>query len=172
MVKTSPVAMLWGAACLALAACSSTPEAISVSDQTVTPPNAVPATTAAGVVSNPPSAPLAPANDAATRRNPVVAGRASRVFIMAGVGPNCETLGDPQISITEQPKKGSVSLKPGQFTTIEASASGTCIGQKAMGTGIYYTARAGETGKDAFTIEARLATGETARRAFDIDITE
>lgn len=154
----------------ALAACSTTPEAVAVTDATVQPAPATTAPPPSTTGATPPATSVPPANDAATRRNPVVAGRASRVFIMAGVGPNCEPLGDPQISIIDQPKKGSVALKPGQLTSIEASAHGTCIGQKAMGTGIYYTAREGETGRDAFTIEARLSTGEMARRAFDIEI--
>ena len=168
MVKTVCALAIALATSAGLSACSSAPEAVSVTDAAALPPPAATASTTAG----PPTTSVPPANDAATRRNPVVAGRASRVFIMAGVGPSCEALGDPQISIIDPPKKGAVSLKPGQLTSIEASAHGTCIGQKAMGTGIYYTAREGETGRDAFTIEARLSTGEMARRAFDIEITE
>jgi hypothetical protein len=84
------------------------------------------------------SAPLpnkAPAADAAVRSTPVVPGRRARVFIFAGFGDNCEPVAAPQITITEPPAKGDVSFVPGQETTIQSSARGTCMGQKAQGTG-------------------------------------
>ena len=117
------------------------------------------------------SAPV-PTIDAATRSTPVVAGRPSRVFVFAGFGKNCEGVAEPQITITAPPTKGDVSLQPGQETTIMSSAQGTCIGQKARGTGVYYTARAGSEGSDRFTVSAKLATGEASTRTFDVRIAE
>lgn len=93
------------------------------------------------------------------------------MFVMAGFGENCESLAAPTITVTQPPAKGSVSFEPGQETTINTSASGTCIGQRVLGTGIYYTARAGETGQDAFTVEASLG-GSITRRTFSIQIAE
>lgn len=119
------------------------------------------------------SAPLpnkATAADAAVRSTPVVPGRRARVFIFAGFGDNCEPVAAPQITITEPPAKGDVSFVPGQETTIQSSARGTCMGQKAQGTGIYYTARAGQDGTDRFSVSARLASGETAMRTFEVRI--
>jgi hypothetical protein len=52
------------------------------------------------------------------------------------------------------------------------SAQGTCIGQKATGTGVYYTARAGQEGSDRFQVSAKLASGETATRTFEVRIAE
>jgi hypothetical protein len=78
----------------------------------------------------------------------------------------------PQITITELPTKGDVSFVPGQETTIQHSAQGTCIGQKARGTGVYYTARAGQEGVDRFSIAAKLAGGETATRTFEVRIAD
>jgi hypothetical protein len=116
------------------------------------------------------SAPL-PGNAAATVRSaPVVPGRPARVFIFAGFGDHCEPVAAPQITITEPPAKGDVSFVPGQETTIQSSAQGTCIGEKAHGTGIYYTARAGQDGADRFSISAKLASGETATRTFEVRI--
>jgi predicted small lipoprotein YifL len=112
------------------------------------------------------------AQDSVKRNTPVVPGRRARVFIMAGLGTNCEPLAPPAITITQLPDKGSVSLEPGQETTIQTSVSGTCIGHKATGTGIYYTARAGETGPDKFSIVANLSSGEVATRTFEVTITE
>ncbi len=114
----------------------------------------------------------APTTDAATRASPVVAGRPARVFVMAGVDQTCKPLPAPQITITQPPTKGDVTFKPGQETTLAATAQGTCVGQKSIGTGIYYTARAGSTGTDRFMIEAKLASGEVATRTFEVKIAE
>ena len=121
------------------------------------------------------SAPLpgdAPTADAAVRSTPVVPGRAARVFVFAGFGDKCEAVAAPQITITAPPAKGDVTFVPGQDTTIQYSAQGTCIGQKTKGTGVYYTARTGQQGTDRFSIAAKLATGETATRTFEVRIAE
>ncbi len=109
-------------------------------------------------------------NDAAVRTSPVVAGRRARVFIFAGLGDKCELLAAPQVSVTALPAKGDISFVPDQETTIQASAKGTCLGQKAKGTGVYYTARTGEAGTDRFSVTARLASGETVTRSFEVTI--
>jgi predicted small lipoprotein YifL len=120
----------------------------------------------------PPADASAPSESSGTRTTPVVPGRPARVFIMAAVGKACEQLAPPEITITAQPAKGDVSFTPGQDTNIATSAQGTCIGTKTKGMGIYYTARAGATGTDAFAISAKLATGETATRSFTVTIAE
>ena len=114
----------------------------------------------------------APTADAAVRSTPVVPGRAARVFVFAGFGDNCEPVAAPQITITAPPAKGEVTFVPGQETTIQYSAQGTCIGQKTKGTGVYYTARAGQQGTDRFSIAAKLESGETASRTFEVRIAE
>ena len=119
-----------------------------------------------------PGATDAPTADAAVRSTPVVPGRPARVFIFAGFGDSCEPVPPPQITVTAAPAKGDLSFKPGQETTIKSSAKGTCIGQTAKGTGIYYTARAGQVGTDRFSVAARLASGETASRTFEVHIAE
>jgi len=120
---------------------------------------------------NPPAT-TAPTIDAATRTSPVIVGRPARVFVMAGVGKNCEALPAPAITITAPPAKGEVTFRPGQETVIAASAQGTCANQKAIGTGIYYTARAGSTGTDIFSVSAALASGELTTRTFEVKIEE
>lgn len=114
----------------------------------------------------------APTADAAVRNTPVVPGRAARVFVFAGFGDKCEPLAEPKITVTHPPAKGELSFVPGQETTIQASAQGTCIGQKTKGTGVYYTAHAGAKGRDRFAVTAKLATGETATRTFEVQIAE
>ena len=114
----------------------------------------------------------APTSDPAVRSTPVVPGRPARVFIFAGFGNHCEPVAAPQITITAPPAKGDVSFVPGQETTIQYSAQGTCIGQKTQGTGIYYKARAGQQGTDRFSIAAKLAGGEMASRTFEVRIAE
>lgn len=118
------------------------------------------------------AAALAPTADAAVRTTPVIPGRPARVFVFSGFGDNCEPLPAPQISVPHPPTKGELSFVEGQETTIAASARGTCVGQKAKGTGVYYTARAGQQGTDRFAVTAKLATGETATRTFEVHIAE
>jgi hypothetical protein len=56
-------------------------------------------------------------------------------------------------------------------TTVNTSASGTCIGSRVTGTGIYYTARSGERGTDTFSIQAELG-GDVTQRSFTVEIVE
>lgn len=102
----------------------------------------------------------------------VVPDRPARVFVMAGFDTACKSLTPVQISIDKQPAKGAVTLREGQETTVQYSLSGTCIGSRIKGTGIYYTAKAGAAGMDTFTVTARLGSGETASRTFNVAIAE
>jgi hypothetical protein len=113
-----------------------------------------------------------PTRDAAVRSTPVVAGRAARVFIFASFGDNCEPIPAPQVTITEPPGKGDVTFVPGQQTTIQYSAKGTCLGQKTTGTGIYYTARAGQVGADRFSVSAQPLNSDATIRIFEVTIAE
>jgi hypothetical protein len=110
--------------------------------------------------------------DVAVRSTPVVPGRRARVFIFAGLGDKCEQLTAPTITITQPPGKGDVAFVPGQETTIQYSAKGTCTGRQATGTGVYYTAREGSEGVDSFAVSARLQSGETVSRTFQVTIAQ
>ncbi|HUS96058.1 MAG TPA: hypothetical protein VMX97_04885, partial [Hyphomicrobiaceae bacterium] len=68
--------------------------------------------------------------------------------------------------------KGSVSFKPNQITTVQFSASGKCTGKQLPGTGIYYTARSGETGPDSFTVSAATSSGQPTVKSFQVRIVE
>ncbi len=149
-----------GLALIAVTGCSG----IGTQSGTAPLPGDAPAPTAGPPTSG------APTSDAAVRSAPVVPGRRARVFVFAGFGTKCEPVAAPQITITAPPAKGDVTFVPGQETTIQASAQGTCIGQKTQGTGVYYTARAGQKGTDRFSVSAKLASGETATRAFEVRI--
>ncbi len=132
------------------------------------------AAVAAGCAADAPGAGEAavPSEANGVRTSPVVAGRPARVFVFVGVGKQCEQLAPPIITITQMPVKGDVSFVPGQETTIATAAQGTCLGTKTKGMGIYYTARPGQSGTDAFAVEAKLATGEVAKRDFAVTIAE
>jgi hypothetical protein len=106
------------------------------------------------------------------RGTSVVADRPARVFVMASFGADCAPAGRPELTIDQAPAKGAVTFKEGQTTTIQYSLSGKCIGARVEGTGIYYTARVGETGSDAFIVSARLPSGEIATRTFRVTIAE
>lgn len=123
------------------------------------------------------AAPLATATASApeaagVRTTPVVPGRRGRVFVFAGVDDACKPLPEPHVALTSPPAKGDVTFVPGQETTIAASAKGTCAAAKARGVAVYYTARAGTSGTDRFTVTATLASGETLRRDFQVTIAE
>lgn len=113
-----------------------------------------------------------PPQTPASRMTPIVAGRPARVFIFAGVDDACHALPAPQVTVTRAPAKGEVLFRPGQETTLAASVGGRCIGSKATGTGIYYTARPGASGPDSFAVTATLSSGETMTRDFTIEIAE
>ena len=106
------------------------------------------------------------------RREPVVAGRRARVFVMAGFDADCRSQPEPTITVTVPPAKGEVSFQPGQQTTIRTSATGTCSGANVTGTGIYYTAQTGATGQDTFTISAVSASGNATERSFTVTIVD
>jgi hypothetical protein len=112
----------------------------------------------------------APTRDAATRTNPVVAGRPSRVFVYAALGPKCEPLAPPAVRIVTPPTRGEITLRPGQQTTIAASTGGNCVARPAVGTGIYYTARGNYAGLDRFTVEAKATDGTTQEQTFEVRI--
>jgi hypothetical protein len=105
----------------------------------------------------------------ATRVSP---GGTTRVFVMAGFDAQCQSLPPAAIAVDVVPKKGSVSFRQGQSIVVQTSASGTCIGSRVTGTGIYYTAAADGSGGDSFSITARLASGETATRTFNLHISD
>ena len=99
-------------------------------------------------------------------------GASTRVFVMAAFDDACKAIAAPAIEVVKPPRKGSVSLREGQTTTIMSSLSGKCTGQRVTGTGIYYTARTDTAGEDAFSITARLATGEVTTRSFQMFISD
>lgn len=149
-----------------LAACAGNTQPVA---QPVLPP---PAPVAAPASAPRVAAPRPGATHAAVRENEVVAGGPARVFVMAGLGDGCRPVGPPTIQIEQQPAKGAVSLRPGQETTIKTSGKGDCLGQRAVGTGIYYTARAGEKGSDTFTVSARLGDDAPVKRTFTVQIAD
>ena len=99
-------------------------------------------------------------------------GASTRVWIMAAFDDTCQPIAAPRIEIITKPAKGTIALREGQATTVKSSHSGTCIGARVTGTGIYYTANAGAEGPDTFAIEARLATGEVASHSFQMLIAD
>lgn len=103
------------------------------------------------------------------RGTKMVPERPGRVFVMAGFDDVCKSLSPVTITVDKAPEKGSVSFRDNQETTIQYSVSGRCVGSRIRGTGIYYTARAGTSGTDTFSVTARLGS-ETASRTFTVNI--
>ena len=97
-------------------------------------------------------------------------GGTTRVYVMAAFDKDCVSLPKPEIAITTPPAKGHVSLREGQTVVVQQSISGSCLGQRVTGTGVYYTAGADASGPDSFRISARLSTGEVTERTFQLRI--
>lgn len=115
--------------------------------------------------------PEAPASEQ-VRGTPVVAGRAARMYIWAGFREkDCAAL-TPTFAVGRAPAKGEVTFQPNQSTMIRHSSSGKCIGASLQGTGIYYTARAGQTGEDTFSVIATTPDGGTATKTFNVRVIE
>lgn len=105
-----------------------------------------------------------------SRTTPVVAGRPARMYIWAGFSPEDCTAITPTLTIAQPPKKGTISFRPNQTTKIKQSTSGKCIGHNVYGTGIYYTARNGQTGPDQFSITASTPGDLPVTRTFSLII--
>ena len=103
------------------------------------------------------------------RARPVVPGQPSRVFVMAGFAEDCSPQ-PTKLRVVTAPLKGDVTFREGQGTTIRRSKSGNCIGEKIVGTGIYYTAKASTTGSDSFTVEVVVGSDAPVLRSFDVEI--
>jgi len=94
------------------------------------------------------------------------------MFVWAGFSEkDCSAL-TPTFAVVQAPAKGDVSFKPDQTTTIRHSNSGNCIGANLAGTGIYYTARNGMAGDDAFSVTATTPDGSTATKTFSVRVVE
>ena len=146
---TRAAALLTTTCSLLIAACSSTPPVTTG----VTPPSA-------------------PAGNVAVRKTPVVAGRPARMYIWTGFNPrDCKPI-TPKFAVAQPPGKGDVAFRPNQMTLIQQSSSGACIGKTLPGTGIYYTARQGQTGPDRFSVSATMPNGSTMTRSFQFTIAD
>jgi hypothetical protein len=113
-----------------------------------------------------------PAQETPPGMTRVSPGKSTRVFVMAAFDDACKPIAAPSIQVTTPPRKGSVSFREGQTTTVMSSLSGKCIGERVQGTGVYYTASPDGTGEDAFEITARLATGAVTTRSFKMFISD
>jgi hypothetical protein len=100
----------------------------------------------------------------------VKADATSRVFVMAGFNPDCTFKSFPEIAVSVAPAKGQVSFKTGIPTRVQYSPSGTCIGMRVEGTGIYYTPAPGESGEDTFTVKVLLDKAQPVTRTFSVVI--
>lgn len=106
------------------------------------------------------------------RGTPVVAGRPARMYIWAGFREkDCAAL-TPTFAVAQAPARGEVTFQANQPTMIRHSSSGKCIGTSLQGTGIYYTARAGETGDDTFSVIATTPDGGKATKTFNVQVVE
>ncbi|HRD77510.1 MAG TPA: hypothetical protein PK264_16510 [Hyphomicrobiaceae bacterium] len=102
----------------------------------------------------------------------VAAGKTKLVFVVAGFDTECRSTTLPVVSVDAPAAKGKVVLKAGETTTVQYSLSGRCIGAKVQGVAIYYVAADDAVGADAFSISARMPTGEIATRMFNLHIVD
>lgn len=113
-----------------------------------------------------------PATAERPRGTPVRTNRAARLYAWAGFKEKDCSPVTPAFAISKPPAKGSVSLKRNQPTMIQFSSSGKCVGQKVLGTGVYYTAAKDQQGADQFSVTATMPSGQTVTRTFQVRIVE
>lgn len=114
----------------------------------------------------------AAAEGKAVRATPVVPGRPARMYVATAFDAKCAPVALKSVTVRTPPLTGEVSFRPGQTTVVNESATGKCLGTSLAGTGVYYTAKAGASGRDRFAIDIVMADGATATRTFDVTITE
>jgi hypothetical protein len=102
----------------------------------------------------------------------VKANENARVFVLAGIGPDCNSTKIPMITVDKAPTKGTVTFVAVPDTTVQFSVSGKCIGKHVPGVGVFYKANEGSSGSDVFTIVARSGTRELASRTIPVEIAE
>ena len=153
MTVTKTKSMLAFAAGLAIAGCAATPSVPSSS-----------------MIST--SSVAAPAGAAATTvyAKPVTSARPTEMYVWAGFAEKDCSPVPAQISISQPAAKGAVTLRANQATLVQHSASGKCIGRQIPGTGIYYTAKAGQFGADSFTVTAAVPNGQIVTRTFHVTV--
>lgn len=114
-----------------------------------------------------------PAPVAQSRRStPVVPGRPARMYVATAFDAKCAPVALKSVAVRMPPATGDVTFRPGQSTVVNESATGKCIGTTLTGTGVYYTAKPGASGRDTFAIDIVMASGEVATRTFDVAIAE
>ncbi len=111
-----------------------------------------------------------PAN--AVKGTRVKAAENSRVFVLAGLGPDCNSSKIPMITVDKAPTKGTVTFIAVPETTVQFSLSGQCVGKRVPGVGVFYKPNEGATGPDVFTVVARAGTRELASRTIPVEIAE
>jgi hypothetical protein len=111
-----------------------------------------------------------PAPTRIDRGTKVGADNPTRVFVVAGLDANCRATQQPTIVITQPPAKGVVSLQAVPPTMMQFSLSGKCIGQRVPGVGVYYQARTGEAGGDAFTFAVKMGRGDAVSKTIPVMI--
>lgn len=99
------------------------------------------------------------ADDALVKRATVKAGETVLVAGHKNWTRTCGPAVRPPITITAEPRGGTIEIKPGDFE-IESvrrnNADTSCFGKVVPGYGIYYTARADFKGDDTFNYRVAL----------------
>lgn len=114
----------------------------------------------------------APTATAGKTPTPVHISKATQMYVWAGFKEKDCTPLAPTLGLSQTPAKGDVSFQPNQSITVQHSSSGKCIGQNMPGTGIYYTAKPGQSGTDSFTVTASTPSGQTITRSFTVNIVD
>lgn len=99
-------------------------------------------------------------------------GAATRVFVVAGFDAACKPVEAVDLSVSRQPKVGTVSFERVGATTVQYSVSGRCIGSRQPGFGVFYKAPAGGRGLDQFEITAKVGRNQVATRTITVAIAE
>jgi hypothetical protein len=82
----------------------------------------------------------------------------------------CKPEENPPVTITRQPKSGTVEVRPGEFEVKRSLGNEVCFGKTMPGNGVYY--RAGATpGRDSFRYKVVLGTKNKLPWEFEVQVT-
>lgn len=94
------------------------------------------------------------------------------MYVFAGFKEKTCAPVEATVTVTRQPRQGTIEVRAGQTTTVMQSASGACIGKSMSGTGVYYVPRPDARGVDTFAVTARTASGGTQAKTFTVNVVQ
>jgi hypothetical protein len=134
------------------------------------------------IAAAPPAKPVAvPLNPGAPAQTPpqtieltrvVAAGQKLLLTFLATINPDCSSIGQSTVRITEPPEHGKLTIENGQgFTSFpKDNQRYDCNTRKSDGVLVFYEPGSGYTGTDSITVYIIFPTGTTSTRHYSMEV--